>query len=166
MKKRNKIAVVGAAVLVMGAMSVTAFAASAYSTPAEAVAGLTGRTVESVTEERAESGKTYGTIANDAGKLTEFKEEMTEMRKTAVNEKVAAGSMTQEQADVILANMEQNQANCDGTGTGGTGGRVMGAGRGEGLASGYCGGKGGGQGRAVRGAGFGTGTCTGVCSAE
>jgi hypothetical protein len=44
-------------------LSVTVFAASAYSNPAEAVAGLTGRDVDSVIAERRESGESYGTIA-------------------------------------------------------------------------------------------------------
>ena len=119
MKKRSRIPILGAAVLVMGALSVTALAASAYSTPAEAVAGLTGRTPESVTAERNQSGKTYGAIADEAGELASFREEMLEIRTAALEARVAAGTMTRDQADAILSNLEQNLAACDGTGAGG-----------------------------------------------
>jgi len=153
MKKFKKITLVGAAVLVIGAMSVTAFAASISSTPAEAVAGLTGKTVESVIAEKTESGKTYGTIADEAGKLEEFKTEMLTLRKAALDEKVAAGTLTQERADAILAAMEQNQVNCDGTGSGKIG---------QGMGARFGSGTGGGQGSGMKGAGCGQGTCTGT----
>ncbi len=135
MKKFHKIAVAGAAVLVLSAVTVTAFAASSYSTPAEAVAGLTGRSVESVIEERTESGKTYGTIADEAGKLEEFQTEMDGIREAALQERVAAGTLTQERADAILAAMEAHESDCDGTGSGGTG-QGLGSGAGIGFGSG------------------------------
>lgn len=148
MKQLNKFAVLGAAVFAVGTMSISALAASSYTTPAEAVAGLTGKTVESVMQERSESGKTYGTIANDAGKLPEFKSELLEMKKTALDEQVAAGTMTRERANEIIAEVEQNQANCDGTGSGNKGlqmgknfggNRGSGQGRGQGRGQGSCG---------------------------
>ena len=43
--KMKKILAAGVAVLALSALSVTAFAASAYNSPAEAVAALTGKTV-------------------------------------------------------------------------------------------------------------------------
>jgi len=152
MTKLKKITAIGAMVLVIGATSLTAFAASKYNTPAEAAAGLTGKTVESVINERSETGKTYGTIANDAGKLTEFKNEVLQIKKDALAEKVAAGTMTQERADQIITAIEENQANCDGTGSARIG-QKMGAGFG-----GMNGrGQGNGQGR---GQGNGSGSCT------
>ena len=72
MKKMKKFVMAGAMVLTIGAASATAFAASSYDTPAEALAGLTGKSVEDVTAERYETGKTYGTMANDEGKLEDF----------------------------------------------------------------------------------------------
>ncbi len=149
MSKFKKFVAIGLAILVVGAMSVTALAAS-YKIPAEVVAGLTGKTVDSVIEERNDSGKTYGAIANDAGKLSEFKSQMLEQKKAALLERVAAGTMTQERADEIIAALEQNQANCDGTGSGGIG-QKMGAG--------FGGGMGNGQGRGQGGAGRGQGIC-------
>lgn len=151
MKKFKKFAAIGLAVLVASAMSVTALAAS-NKTPAEVVAGLTGKTVESVIEERTDSGKTYGTIANEAGKLDEFKSQMLEQKKELLKEKVAAGTMTQEKADAMIKAIEQNQANCDGTGSGRTGQK---------MGSKFGGGMGNGQGRGQGSVGHGQGICVG-----
>ena len=122
--------------MILTASTVTAFAASQYSTPAEAVAGLTGREVQSVIAERVETGKTYGSIANEADVLDEFKAEMLEMKKDKVADRVEAGTMTQERADAIIARNEANQSNCDGTVSGGGmkngAGNRMGAGFGQG----------------------------------
>lgn len=145
----RKLIATGVMILAMLVTSVTAFAASQYKTPAEVVAGITGKTVESVITERAETGKTYRTIASEAGKLDEFKAEMLEMKKDALAEQVAAGKITQAQADAIIKTIEENQAVCDGTGAAGIG-RNMGAGFG-------CGGTGLGTGGANRGTGAGRG---------
>lgn len=130
MKNFKRLLVAGAIVTMVGTASVTAFAASSYSTPAEAVAGLTGRTVEDVTAEKFKSEKSYGTIAADAGKLEEFHAEMLQIKKDILAERVEAGLITQERADEIIAVMESNQATCDGTGMAGNGQR-MGAGFGR-----------------------------------
>lgn len=143
--------IVGTAMLTIGATSISAFAASTYRSPAEIVAGLTDKTVETVTQEKTETGKTYGALANENGVLDEFKSEMLEQKKNRLNEKVAEGTMTQERSDTILAAIEENQANCDGSGNG------RGA-TGERLGAGFGAGNGAGNGS---GAGKGTGTGTG-----
>lgn len=148
MKKFKRFIMVGAMVMVVGATTVTAFAASSYDTPAEALAGLTGKTVEDVIAERTETGKTYGTLANDAGKLEEFRAEVLQIKKDILAEKVAAGLMTQERADEIAAAIENNQANCDGTGNA----RI-----GQGMGAGFGGMQGNGQGN--RGFGQFGGNC-------
>lgn len=164
MFKIKKLLAVGVAVLALSAVSVTAFAASAYSSPAEAVAALTSRTVESVVEERQDTGNTYCTIADEAGVLDEYQSALLEMRKDALDARVAAGSMTQEQADEMLAAMEANMANCDGTG-----GAMMGQYYGAGLGSnGGCLGTGSGSGFHGQGgqhAGYGMGLRDGSCGA-
>lgn len=152
MKKFKRVIMAAAVVMMVGAASVTAFAASLYSTPAEAVAGLTGRTAEDVTAERYETGKTYGTIANDAGKLEEFQTEMLQIKKDILADRVEAGLMTQERADAIIAAIEENQATCDGTGLNRTG-QKMGAGFGG------MNGNGQGYGRGMNGYGQGGGFC-------
>lgn len=159
MKMSKKIVSLGAAALIAGTLTITAFAASTYDSPSEAVAGLSGRTVESVISERAETSKT-GTIAKEAGVLEEFKNEKLEMKKDVLAEKVADGLMTQEKADSIIAAIKENQANCDGTGS--KLGQKMGAGFGfgKGDGQGQRQGKGNGQkGQGRNGTGCGQGSC-------
>jgi hypothetical protein len=117
MKVNKRMMAISASVMMLAATSVTAFASSAYNTPAEVVADLTGRTLETVIAERTESSNTYGTIANEAGVLDSFKVEMLEVKKDTLAEKVANGTMTQERANEILAALEEAQVNCDGTGS-------------------------------------------------
>jgi len=149
--KFKKVALFLAVILLVGAFSVTAMAATGYRTPSEILAGLTGKTTDSVTTERAESGKTYGTIANEAGVLDQFKSQMLEQKKAILEEKVAAGTITQERADAIIAAMENNQVNCDGTGSGM--GMRSGTRTGSGTGMGF------GSGRGGSGLGCGTGGC-------
>ena len=49
------------------------FTAVTTKTPSDITFELTGKTVDQVTQEKV-SGKTYGTIANEAGKLEELKQ--------------------------------------------------------------------------------------------
>ncbi len=115
MTKMKKIAMIGAVLLIISSVSVTAYAASDYKSPAEAAAGITGKTIEEVTGERQNNGKTYGEIANEAGKLDEFRNQMLEMKKSTLAQKVADGKLTQERADEILKAIEEHSANCDGS---------------------------------------------------
>jgi hypothetical protein len=156
MTKLKKTLVSSAMALAICAASLTAFAAVKYGSPAEAVAALTGKTVESVTALR-QTGKTYGTIAKEAGKLTEFQDEMTVIKKDVLAQKVAAGTMTQAQADAIIAALEKNQETCDGTGSAKIG-QKMGAGFGSM--------NGNGQGRGAGGPGRGQGAGGGSCLAQ
>lgn len=134
MKNLKKIIITGLLALTVAA---TAFAASAYNSPAEIVAGLTGRSVESVIDERHDTGKSFGTIAKEAGKLDEFKTEVLELRKDQLAARVADGRLTQEQADKILASIEERQAFCDGDGYGcGYYGNGNGNGNGDGWRNG------------------------------
>lgn len=142
--KKKLIAVV--ATLGIFAVAGTAYAAE-FKTPADIVSGLTGKTVEEVTAEKS-TGKTYGTIANEAGELEQFKQEMLEQKKVILDQRVEDGTLTQEQADSLYANIEANQATCDGTGSAQMGKRA-GAGFGMGM-----------QGRG-QGSGFGMG-CNGL----
>ena len=154
MKKIKNVAIVMAVILVIGVTSVTAFAASGYTSPAQIITCLTGKSIESVIADKTESGSTYGAIASEAGVLDEFKAQMLEQRKANLSERVTAGTMTQERADEIIAAMEENQANCDGSGTG------------SGMCSGTCTGTGAGLGNSAgnrgggqNGSGRGMGAC-------
>jgi len=139
----RKYMIIGTAVLTIGVTSLTTFAASIYATPAEAVAGLTGKSVEDVITEKADNGKTYGTIASENGKSEEFKDEMLQIKKDILSKRVTEGKITQVEADQIIEAIENNQANCDGTGNAGIGesmgagfGSMMGNGQERGLGSG------------------------------
>ncbi|MDP4160824.1 MAG: hypothetical protein Q8911_13855, partial [Bacillota bacterium] len=106
-----------AAATIAGVLGVTGAAyAVGATTPADIVSRLTGKSVEQVTTERA-AGKTLGTIANEAGKLDEFKAEILEQRKAILDQKVKDGNLTQAQADAAYNTMTANQAICDGTGS-------------------------------------------------
>ena len=111
----KRIITLGTVILAVGATSITAFATTTHKTPADIIAGLTDKTAEEVVLEKEETGKSYGTIANDAGKLEEFKEEGMQMKKDMLKNAVEEGKITQEKADEITAHMEERQADCDGT---------------------------------------------------
>lgn len=147
MKNMKKLIAVIAAVGILG-MAGAAYAAT-VKTPAEIAAALTGKTVENVNEERA-AGKTYGTIANDAGKLDEFKAQMLEQKKAILDQRVKDGTLTQAQADEIYNAIKNNQATCDGTGSAMI---ARGMGRGFGMGRGIG---------AYQGAGSTSGTGTGI----
>lgn len=148
-----------AATTIVGILGVVGVAGASYATgstsPAGIVAGLTGQSLEEVTAERA-AGKTYGTIANEAGKLEEFKTENLEKRKAVLDQRVKVGNLTQAQADVIYNSIKTNQATCDGDGsarmsqrTGAGFGQGQGMGMGMGLRMGTGQRNGGGMGRGM-----------------
>jgi hypothetical protein len=137
MKRFLKVTVITAVLLALGTVG-TAFAAT-YKTPAEIVSALTGKTTDEVTSERA-TGKTYGTIANEAGQLDEFKAQMLEQKKAYLDQQVKDGTLTQERADEIYNAMKEAQLTCDGTGSGSRGaGCGLGNGTGTGAGAGSCG---------------------------
>jgi len=144
-----------AAATIVGMLGIVGVAGASYATgsrtPAGIVAGLTGQSVEQVTAERV-AGKTYGTIANDAGKLDEFKTENLAQKKAILDQRVKDGNLTQAQADATYKSIVANQATCDGTGSAGIGQR-NGAGFGQGMGMGMGAGSGqrngGGMGRGM-----------------
>lgn len=135
-----------AAIALVTAISVSAYAAT-YSTPAEAAAGVTGKTQEQIATLR-QSGKTYGTIAADAGKLEAFKTAVLEIKNDRLKELVKDGRITQAKADELLKAIKARQTACTGTGNGGSG---LGLGIGGGFGNGQ------GIGRQSGGRGMGLG---------
>ncbi|UWG97151.1 YckD family protein [Dehalobacter sp. DCM] len=136
--KKVIIGVITAGLILVGAG--TALAAT-YKSPAEIYAGLKGITVDQAYDQR-ESGKSFGQLAADAGLLEEFKEQMLINKKAAIQKKVTAGLLTQQEADALIQRIEANAAYCDGTGVGkgtglGSGGKGF-SGRGVGAGSGAC----------------------------
>lgn len=158
------------AMIIFAAAAVISFhpdtvTAATYQTAAEAAAAVTGRTVEDVIQERAKTGKTYGTIADEAGKLDEFKKETFEMKKENLQQKVSDGIISQKEADRILDNMKEFQAVCDGTGLRQGTGCCYGQNNGTGFGNGAGNSKKKAQGRGNgRQKGFGQGACKSIRS--
>jgi len=126
----------------------------AGATLADVVAKLTGSTVEEVRAQRAE-GESFAAIAAEQGVSDEdVVAAALDARKALLDEAVAAGQITQAQADAALDRMQTrltervtSDTPCVGNGAGACGagaGRGMGAGRGAGggcgAGSGACGG--------------------------
>jgi len=128
--------------------------AFAASRPVDIVSKLTGKSVDALYQERL-SGKTYGTIAKEAGKLDEFKAEMLKVKKEILDAKVKSGVLTQAQADEIYNAIKNNQATCDGSGNAKIG-QKYGIGFGQGMGMG----QGRGQGKGLRN-GLGKGAALG-----
>ena len=57
-------------------------------------------------------------IFQDTDIREEFRAQMLEDKKAFIQDKVAAGELTQEEADSIIADIENNQAYCGGAGFG------------------------------------------------
>ena len=114
-------------------------------TTAGIVAGLTGQSIEQIMAQRA-TGITFGTIAQKAGKLDEFKVQTLEQKKIIFDQRVKDGNLTQAQADQIYNSIKTNQATCDGTGSAGIRQRnSAGLGQGQGMGMGAGQGNGGGS---------------------
>lgn len=110
MKKITRILLVVTMILAVSSGAFFVFAASNYTTPAEVVAGLTGRAVADVIAEHDTTCKNYGQIAKDAGLLNEFLDEMALLREDKIAAKVVSGDITQAQADQILTLIAAHQA--------------------------------------------------------
>ncbi len=110
----KKILVVTAVIGMLGVSALGVYAATAQ-TPAQIVSELTGKTVEELYVEH-QAGSTYGEIASEAGVLDEFKGLSLIAKKAILDERVAAGALTQEEADAYYATLVENQLTCDGTG--------------------------------------------------
>ncbi|TYQ16577.1 UNVERIFIED_CONTAM: hypothetical protein Cloal_3133 [Acetivibrio alkalicellulosi] len=99
MKNFKKVAAVTVAISVIA--SVGAVFAAEFKRPVEIASEVTGESIENLRTIRVEEGKTYGSIAEDYGKLDEFKAIMLEQKKALLDEKVESGVITQEEADKI-----------------------------------------------------------------
>ncbi|NMA68078.1 MAG: DUF2680 domain-containing protein [Desulfitobacterium sp.] len=104
------ISILMVALLLVGATSVIA---ATYKSPAEIYADLKGVTVEDAYNERATTKNTFGQLAERDDLLDEYKSEMLENRKNILQDRVAKGELTPEQADAILERFKENQALCE-----------------------------------------------------
>lgn len=118
MKNVKRKLLILATVSVLSASSAATVMASGYQTPAETAASLTGKAVSEIIQERFDTGKTFGQLAAEAGKLEEFKKERLKAKEEILTENVETGTISQEEADTIIDNIKERQAACDGTGCG------------------------------------------------
>jgi hypothetical protein len=105
MKKRILVTL-GLTVALLGSMYV-------YASPATIYSDLAGVTEEEAYELRKESDKNFGQLAEEAGKLEEFRAEMIKEKTEWILKGVEDGKITQEKADEIIANMKERINNCD-----------------------------------------------------
>lgn len=115
---KKKALLLGLAVCILGGSSLSVYAQTKVQAPVQVLSDLTGKTVESLIQEKVETGKTYGTIASEAGQLEAFKEARLEAMKEHLEQQVQNGILTEEQAQQRINRMKENQASCDGTGSG------------------------------------------------
>jgi len=153
MKKNKLFLVLSVVTILVIGLSTTAFAATDYKTPAEIVAGLTGKTVDEVIADR-QAGTTYGAQAKEEDKLDEFQTERLSLYKADLDQAVLDGKLTQADADKLLEEMTLRMDACDGMGTG------LGQGDRNGMGAGLCDGTGAGQ-KSGRGIGTGMGMSRG-----
>ena len=119
MKRLNKILFLALVLFAFAAVS-SAYAFT-FSSPAEIVSNLTGKSAGDIAEQRFDSGKTYGEIAYDENKWAEFREEMLENKKAYLDERVKEGVLSQKEADKYYNYMLEMQEYCDGNGAYGKG---------------------------------------------
>lgn len=112
LKSKKTVAVL--ALIATTSIGGSAFAASKYSSPAEMTAGVTNQSVESVMEQKKNGNKTYSEIAEEAGKLEEYKAEKLQMKKDKLDKLVKEEKITQEEADEKLEKSKEHIEKCDG----------------------------------------------------
>lgn len=139
MNKISKIIAGGTLAVAMGITSLTVFAAAKYDSPWEALAGITGKSVEEIEEEHFKEGKMLYEIAEEEGKLDEFRSEVLEQKKEVIEERVKEGSLSRERADEVLENIENGIGPCGG-GAGQNYGMGFRRGMGRGMMNGGFGG--------------------------
>ena len=143
--------VITGSILALAVSAGGVLAASEYQTPIEALAALTGKDQATIQEEIAKPNTNCVTIAEEAGVLDQFANEVKAIREDNVQGRVANGTLTQERADQIMKRIDENE-NVLGRGRGDGNGTGTGQQNGNGTANGT--GNGAGQQN-----GNGTGTC-------
>ena len=143
MKSKKMLVVLTIVTTILVAFASVSFAASIYGSPAEIIAGLTGKTTDEVYAAR-EAGESFGEQAADAEKLEAFQDERLALMQDRLAQLVEDGRLTQVEADARLAQIKEAIESCDGTGANagsGLGGLMGGlGGRGGMGGQGICGG--------------------------
>lgn len=117
MKKINKVLIVVLILLASTATLITVYGFTGNS-PAEIIARLSGKKLQEVTEERFDTGKTYGQIAYEEGLWKEFRDESLESKKEILEKRIADGTLSLEESEEIYSNIETMQEYCIENGSG------------------------------------------------
>jgi len=99
--------------------------------PVDILSELTGRSVAELQQERLQN-ETYGSMAKDAGKLDEFEALMLKEKKVILDQRVAEGKITEQQAAEIYESLQNKQSDCEGPEFGAQRGSEYGIGFGKG----------------------------------
>jgi hypothetical protein len=98
MKRYRALSILAITALVLTTAAVAL--ASELKSPVEILSEVSGYPVGDIQEQR-QQGQTYGEMAEDYGKLEEFRQQMIEQKKAILEKRVQEGSLTKEQADEI-----------------------------------------------------------------
>jgi len=130
MKKKKLLLLISIVTILLVGVASISYAATTYGSPAEIVAGLTGKNVDEVAAAR-QAGTSYGAQAEAAGKLAEFQASRLDSYSQRLDQAVADQKMTQEEADKLYEAMKLRMADCTGDGAGQGGGNGVGQCRGS-----------------------------------
>ncbi len=115
MKKMNVAVIFVIAVFFFGAASAAAYSGS--DSPVAVLSDLTGKSADSLAERKMSTGKSFGEIASEEGKLIEFRHEMLKMKKNLVVKQAETGAVSEKEACDIIANIKRCKGCCDGKGS-------------------------------------------------
>lgn len=114
MKSMKKFIGIALILLICLSIAVPVLAYSSYKTPLEIISTLTSMSQDDIINEKAK--KTFARIAKENNVLDEFKRQMLESKKQIINERIKAGSITDEEGEQILNNVKERQQYCNGEG--------------------------------------------------
>lgn len=115
MNRAKKLFITGAMLAAITATSLTAFAAVPGDSPAEILANLTGKSTTEIQDQRSSEHKGFGKMAQEAGVGDAFNAAMSDRHKEHLAQKVADGTLTQEQAETM---QQRHQMGVNGSGMG------------------------------------------------
>lgn len=102
----------------IGVTTLTVYAQAKYETPREALSAITGKTIDEIHTLRFEEGMNHADLFETDAQYEEFKSEVLEQRKDRIDERVEDGRLTQERANEIKNQMNEDTEMFDGRGFG------------------------------------------------
>ncbi len=100
----------------VGVTSLTVYAQAKYDTPREALSAISGKSMDEIHALRYEEGLSLADVFETDAQYEEFKSEILEQRKERIDERVLEGRLSQERADEIKKQMDENPEMFEGRG--------------------------------------------------